>query len=285
MERIEQMYWHPKGVIIALPTEASSSIAQSTGVNTCLDPLEQTRLRIIANDSILNKRYPTILDGRNYMSQVDYEWHTRLYAIAEEASETIKQACAIMGKRDIAVVLFGSVAKMLSRSLNHPDPSNVDIAVIDRFSGQEKNELFERIRPYRKHSEAEIGNNLGVHVHHTDQLKRGDYHQALHYISSSAKTLYDPVRIWQTTEREALTYRFLKDAYRTTCEQVRYIRRRLGIDRSNHPELFMEIWNSIVSQIEINSVQDVFLRAAIENPQVLRKGRDRFTLPQISLVA
>lgn len=209
MERLqdhyEQMLWlHERGLVVTLPPEATRRIASS---KNGLPETEAQRVRILSQDSILKKRYPAPEDGVVYMESVDLPWRKRLYQLAENVSDCIVQRAREIGKEDIAVILFGSVAKALSRAQSDPDPSNIDMAVIGDFTDPEKRELFNRIRPCRDQGKEIIGNNIGVHIQTVEKLRKNQYCTALEYIGSSARTLYDPKGIWDELEREALMYK------------------------------------------------------------------------------
>ena|SRR3989344_9266915 len=204
-ERAEQMFWvHSRGVIITLPPAATASISNACANGEGLNRGEQRRLHIITNDSILRKRYPSEEDGKKYMNSVDMKWRQSLYAKAILISEEVAAHARGIGKEDFAILLFGSVAKGLTRSQHDADPSNIDLAVIGEFTDQDREELLNRIRPIRDREEKEIGNNVGVFVQTPEKLRKTNYSTAIMYIGSSARTLYDPKGIWADLEKEAL---------------------------------------------------------------------------------
>lgn len=276
MERIEQMFWHQKGLVVALPVEATRSIVNANRDGETLPVTEGTRLQVISDDSVLNKRYPSIAEGAKYMDQVDTQWGEHLYGIAESMAERIKQETEVMGKRDIAIVLFGSVAKRLTKTSTHPDPSNVDMAVIDQFSDEEKTELFDRIRPYRKQWEPDIRNNVGVHIHHIDKLRANNYYLTVQYIGSSGRALYDPAEIWQTIEQEALVYTYLRSAYKAVCKTLRTYRREFSNDEIDQSTVFQELWETKIQPVRDMPISDIYLERVLEKPCLIKKGRDRF---------
>ena len=204
-ERAEQMFWvHTRGLIITLPPDATASIGRAHANGEELPQNEQLRLNAINNDCILKKRYPSAKDGKEYMNHVDLKWREVLYQKANLISSQIVEQAKEMGKEDFAVLIFGSVAKGLTRGQNHPDPSNIDLAVIGEFTEEEREELLNRIRPIRDNEEEKIGSNVGVFVQTPDKLRKSNYGASLMYIGSSARALYDPKGMWAGLEKEAL---------------------------------------------------------------------------------
>lgn len=203
-ERVQQTLWlGDRGLVVMLPPKATEKVAH--GVNNGGIPKEELqRLKIMASDTILKNRYPTAEEGSKYMDEVDIAWRERLFGIAQQTSAHIVTHAQDMGKKDFAVVLFGSVAKGLTKSPNHPDPSNIDMAVIGDFTAEERDELFDRIRPYRKEQEGKVGNKVGVHIQHTEIFGKNRYNEALNYIASGATALYDPEGVWERIELQAL---------------------------------------------------------------------------------
>jgi len=206
-ERAEQMYWvHTRGVIVALPPDATASIGKAHANGEELNHIVQRRLSIINNDGILKKRYPSAKDGVKYMNSVDMEWREILYGKANSICTQIVEQAKAIGKEDFAILLFGSVAKGLVRKQDHADPSNIDLAVIGQFTYEEREELLDRIRPIRIKAVEEIRNNVGVFVQTPDKLRHSDYGAAFMYIGSSARALYDPKGVWSSLQEEALSY-------------------------------------------------------------------------------
>lgn len=204
-ERAEQMFWvHTRGVIVTLPPDASASIGKAYANSEDLHHEDQRRLSAINNDGILKKRFPSAKDGEKYMNSVDMEWREVLYDKANLISTQIVEQAKAIGKEDFAILLFGSVAKGLTREKKHDDPSNIDLAVIGEFTDKEREGLLNRIRTIRGREEKEIGNNVGVFVQTPVKLRKSNYGTALMYIGSSARALYDPRGIWSTLEEEAL---------------------------------------------------------------------------------
>lgn len=180
---------------------------------------EKIRLRQIINCGILAKRYPTAADGKRFMEEVDYAWRAQLENMAEELTcGIVLKWHQINQKKDIAVVLFGSVAKGLVRKPDHPDPSNIDLAVIGNFSPEERADLFDAIRPMRRDVQKRIiskcpkvetcdtnPGNAGIFIQDADKLSKDHYEPALRYIASNAYALYDPGGIWKQIEKEAIS--------------------------------------------------------------------------------
>jgi hypothetical protein len=96
---------------------------------------EKTRLRMIKNCKILEKRHPVPEDGKKYMESVDYSQREVLFGYAQELAETIIASWeGIEPQKPIAVLLYGSVAKGLVKGIESLDPSNIDMAVIGDIS-------------------------------------------------------------------------------------------------------------------------------------------------------
>jgi len=181
---------------------------------------ERTRLKLLQTDPILKQRYPTRQEGLEFMDRVDYGRQYELIGLAYELTGAILDAWAEMTPgqdRDVAVILFGSVAKGLVKKPDDPDPSNIDLAVIGDFKDGERDILLNAIRPKRDeigrkiresvpHIESPESNpgNAGVFVQHTDKLEASAYGQARMYISSNAIAIHDPAGIWRGLETEAL---------------------------------------------------------------------------------
>lgn len=205
-ERAEQMFWvHTRGVVVALPPDVTASIGKAHANGEEIYPNDQRTLSIINNDGILKKRYPSAKEGEKYMNSVDMGWREALYDKAISISEQIAEEAKAMGKEDVAILLFGSVAKGLVRKKDHADPSNIDLAVIGEFTKEEREKLMNRIRPIRHKEQENIGNNVGVFIQTPDKLRNSDYGAALMYMGSSARALYDPKGIWSNLREEALS--------------------------------------------------------------------------------
>lgn len=205
-ERAEQMFWvHTRGIIVSLPPDATESIGKAHANGEEMHPNDQRRLNVINNDGILKKRYPSTKDGEEYMNSIDMEWREVLYSKADSISTQIVEEAKKMGKEDIAILLFGSVAKGLVRKQDHADPSNIDLTIIGQFTDKEREELLNRIRPIRDKEREEIRNNVGVFIQTPDKLRNSNYGAVFMYIGSSARALYDPKSIWSNLQEEALS--------------------------------------------------------------------------------
>lgn len=213
------------GLCITAPeqTARNMEIARTTNDKKVVKGLiiwsddEKTRLKLLKNNTIFKKRYPSVVEGRSFMLNVDYEKQKELYAYAEDLSSFIVESWdEINDQTPIATVLFGSVACGLVKKITHPDPSNIDLAVIGNITEDERVMLFEAIRGKRKEIQQKIiqsygrsmGNagegNAGVFIQHTEKLRNNNYQCAKEYIASNATTLHDPALIWHTLEQEAL---------------------------------------------------------------------------------
>lgn len=185
---------------------------------------EKTRLQQVINCGILAKRYPNSQEGARFMNEIDYKWRDMLEIMAQElTNEIVFKWHKINATKDIAVVLFGSVAKGLVKRPDHPDPSNIDLSVIGNINIYERERLFDAIRPRRKEiqrritancSAIETGKpnpgNAGVSIQNIEKLKKDCYEPARRYVASNAYALYDPSGIWKEIETEALKWALVK---------------------------------------------------------------------------
>ncbi|MDP2637616.1 MAG: nucleotidyltransferase domain-containing protein [Candidatus Levybacteria bacterium] len=232
----EQLITLPKRGIRIIPpqeTQANMKLANE-GQKVTWSWEEKTRLKQLINCSILEKRYPTREDGARFMrDEVDYDRREELLCMAHELTNHIISSWKrINPNTEIAVILFGSVAKGLVKKADHPDPSNIDLAVIGDISDEERTELYDRIRPKRKdvqrriiannpHISPEIKQkaienqyvdrnenfgNAGVFIQTPEKVKKNNYSVGITYIKSNAQTLYDPSGIWQEIEKETLGF-------------------------------------------------------------------------------
>lgn len=182
--------------------------------------LEGERLAVIAEDPITKKRYPRYESGARCMDNVDYKRRQDLLRHAISLSDHIRTKWQeINPHKPIAVVLFGSVARGLTRGAHHPDPSNIDLSVIGDFTNEETDNLYNAIREKRNviqksilekcqaiYSQEDNPGNAGVHIQTIEKVKNSVYGDALRIIGSSGYALYDPEQIWHNIETEALTF-------------------------------------------------------------------------------
>ena len=214
MERNEQMYWvHTRGLVITLPPAVTRDISGSISRGENVNPLQFHRLSLIDNDPILKKRLPQSSDGCKYMDRVDLEWRGQLLKEAKDISLMIRTSVLEVtgfADEDFAIILFGSIAKGLCKSKTDEDPSNIDLSVIGNFSEEQKQAIFDSIRPTRDKGRERIGNNIGVFIQTPEKLVNNAYSSVLQFISSCAQPLYDPGGIWHRLEQEALEYSFQK---------------------------------------------------------------------------
>ncbi len=199
---------------------------------------EKVRLAIMKNCAILAKRYPTKEAGRAYMLDVDYDRREQLLTQAGKlTTHIVEKWREIDPTQEVAVLLFGSVAKGLVKRPDHPDPSNIDLAVIGNISDEQRDQLLTSIRPERDRLRDEIlagvpvldssernPGNAGVMVQHVSKLTNGSYYGARNYIASGAIPLHDPTGIWRGIEREALAF-----SVENATDPRGHKRRRLGI--------------------------------------------------------
>lgn len=179
---------------------------------------EKARLRLIIHCPILKNRYPTSTEGKELMENVDYKRRLFLLNLAIGlVPEIIFAWKSISSREEVAIVLFGSVAKGLVKKVENLDPSNIDLAVMGNISQKEREELLDQIRPARKrvqeliltdvpfiNSSEKNPGNVGVIVQNTEVLTRNYFQPTKNYIASCAFPLYDPTGIWQGLEQQAL---------------------------------------------------------------------------------
>lgn len=274
-ERIEQIMWLPdRGLTVTLPPD---SVRHFSPDKTRTSVLETTRYKLISHDHILKTRHPTPDAGEQYMASTDLSWRETLYFLATDVANFIVAQAREMGliknlrdaqtrneDNDIAVLMFGSVAKRLSRTQEHQDPSNIDLAIIMPTSEGQKEEMFDRIRAKRAEVTAEIGNNVGVHIQSANTIRQEDYSPATEYIKSSTRALYDQSRIWQTIEAEALLNAYLKQSYKESRDKLRIIRTTYTKDPNILQNIIDEHWLKI-SQ---------YLQEELKNPLVDQAFRE-----------
>ncbi len=179
---------------------------------------EKARIWLMKKCGTLAKRYPTTKEGNEFMKNVDYGRREELFNTAKGlTSEIISSWKSINNEKEIAVILFGSVAKGLVKRTEHPDPSNIDIAVIGDISREEREKLLDEIRPHRHriqewilervpfiNSHERNPGNVGVIIQNIEKLKKDNFEPAKNYIASGAVSLYDSEGIWQNLELQAL---------------------------------------------------------------------------------
>lgn len=181
---------------------------------------EKARLKIMTNCGTLKRRYPQKEDGETFMKDIDYQRRDELLDRACDLTvEVVSSWEKLKPETPIAVILFGSVAKGLVKREDHPDPSNIDIAVIGEITKEERNSLLDAIRPKRIEIQNEIlakvpsidsaernPGNAGVIVQDMEKLTKENYSQTKNYIASGAVALYDPSGLWQKLEIDALKH-------------------------------------------------------------------------------
>lgn len=197
---------------------------------------EKARLALIKNDTIMRKRFPNPNDGQALMEDVCYQRREELLSLAVDLSNRIVEEWDTMTpNKNIAIILFGSVARGLVRRSDHYDPSNLDMSVIGDFTEEERTELLDAIRPARKETGQKIletcgeanviregSGNAGVYVQHVDKLINNKFATAKEYISSNAMVLHDPVGIWSAIEGAALDHEVEIMAQKAEKAALRY---------------------------------------------------------------
>lgn len=210
-----------RGLRIIPPAETQANMLRVRGGEVVTwSEEEKIRLKMLINCPILAKRHPDATHGNEYMKSVDLERRNYLFGLANELSEGIvNEWHKINPNRDIAVLLYGSVAKGLTRRADHPDPSNIDLAVMGNIEPNEKEKLFDEIRCKRAevqkkilsscptiNSQEQNPGNAGVIIQDLKVVSKGNYSSIRAYITSCAIPLHDPARIWVAMEMEALKY-------------------------------------------------------------------------------
>lgn len=211
-----------RGLRIIPPSETQENMRLvRSGQRVSWTPEEKTRLQQLIKCTILEKRYPTREDGQKFMAQdVDYERREVLLSMALELTSCIVNSWqAINPQKDIAIILFGSIAKGLVKRPSHPNPSNVDLAVIGDFTPEERDKLFDGIRCKRGEIQQKIidGNpnidpaetnpgNAGVFIQTPAKLTGNNFSATRVYVRSNAQALHDPAGIWKNIEKKALAH-------------------------------------------------------------------------------
>ncbi len=186
-----------------------------------LNEKEKAKLWLNLYSGILKKRCRSGEYDDSFRENIDFERRRELLNMARELTDCIvNQWKKISPNKEIAVLIFGSIPRGLVKSTTHPDPSNIDLAVIGVINDDEKNRLFDAIRPKRTatqeiilqgcrnvNSEIDLhrSGNAGVIIQNTDKLLASNYAQTIEYIKANATPLYDPLDIWGRIEDQALT--------------------------------------------------------------------------------
>lgn len=216
----QQMFWvHTRGLIITLPPQISHEISQAVNEEHPIPEMASEFLGVITRDSILKKRYPKPTDGENFMKSVDYNRRDELLALAQGLCKQIVETWNnINPNKDIAVLLYGSVARGLVKDTYNPNPSDIDLTVIGNFTEYERNKLMYSIHPMRNTVRRQIIESCpnvigefaediryaGTLVQNREKLTKERYSAAIHYLGSCITPLYDPSGIWVEIERRAL---------------------------------------------------------------------------------
>lgn len=213
----------PQRGLKIIPPEETQKKMQMAKQGIKVEPYseeEKYRLKKMINCRILKRRYPTKEDGQAFMKDVDLEWRDQLLDMAYELTETIVQSWRkINTNSDIAVLLYGSVAKGLTKKPTHEDPSNIDMAVIGNIGDCERLDLYDAIRPKRQEIQQRIlakcpvvnsdeinPGNAGVTIQDLSRIRNNYYYGVRSYIAAGAKTLYDESGIWRNIEMEAIAF-------------------------------------------------------------------------------
>lgn len=231
--KVEQLITLPRrGLKIVPPAETAENMRRAkAGEVVLFSDEEKKRIALLRQCAILKRRYPTPEEGKRFMQEVDYEWGEKLREMAQELSNTIVTEWKVINsEQDIAVILFGSIPKGLVKRPNHPDPSNIDIAVVGCIRKPERAQLYDAIRPKRLEIQKRIlarcpvinssepnPGNAGVTIQPMERVLKDNYSQVVSYIRSGAEPLYDGSGIWNSLETYALQTYKLK---RTTEARV-----------------------------------------------------------------
>lgn len=218
----QQMFWvHTRGLVITLAPHVSEKISKAVSNGQPIPEDASNVLGIITRDSILKKRYPNPPNGEELMESVDYSRRGELLNLAREfCNDIVDTWKGINPDKEIAVLLYGSVARGLVKNPNYPQPSDIDLTVIADFSEEERVQLRERIHPMRDAIREQVvkscPNILGVPpediryagmmVQNTKKLTKNAFSDAIHYIGSCITPLYDPSRLWVNIESQALQF-------------------------------------------------------------------------------
>lgn len=219
-ERAEQMFWvHTRGLIETLSPDATANISQAINRGEEIPKKESTRLQIMINDPILTKRHPLPKNGEIFMSQVDYSRRDSLLPLAQELSSHIVGLWqTINPSKEIAVLLYGSIARGLVKKADNPSPSDIDLTVIGDFTEKERVELRNRAQEKREEIKSRILEDCtnvtddawadiryaGTLVQNIEKLTKNNFSDAIQYVASGTQALYDPSGIWAKIENEAI---------------------------------------------------------------------------------
>lgn len=208
-----------RGLRILAPCETQENMNRAKlGEIVSFSENERKRLNLLTRCRILKKRYPSPESGAEFMREIDHERRRMLFGMAQEMSDAIVlQWHRINPNLDIAVIIYGSVAKGLVKRADHPDPSNIDLAVTGDIQREQQDMLYDAIRPKRKELQRRIlgtcpelnssennPGNIGVIIQRIDMLSSENYSQTRSYITAGAKPMYDKSGIWKTLEDLAL---------------------------------------------------------------------------------
>ncbi len=246
------IYIPARGVRVELPPQVlAQSKMHEHNIHRCSQTCErpaivplswESKYWIIAiqNDRTLRRRYPQEEIGQRFMTQVDHDWRETLYDRALDLTGSIQNAAREIGVQRFAVVLYGSVARNLVKRPGHPDPSNIDIAVVGSISCQEKDEMYRLIRNDREEvttrikdeeknaiearteglaldrvTKAKLGRidreidpigRAGVIIRSVPAVKESDYDLVLWYMAGCGQPLYDHDGLWAQLEHEAMPH-------------------------------------------------------------------------------
>ncbi len=238
------LYLPERGVLVELPSTCAQGVAvcPKTG-NVTVDPMDRAHLKAIMDDAILAKRYPSTEHGEKFMDRVSPQWRNRLLEKAGVVTEAIIKACFLVDKKQVVILLYGSLAKNLAKKRTDEDPSNIDIAVIGGFDWSEKMQVLGLIRPVRELVTAQVKNceqcrdgtsgcpcqswpsykyqsqneinipnenlpidRVNVIIQTPEIVRQQGYGVARNYVASCAKVLYDPEDLWKKIENETIAY-------------------------------------------------------------------------------
>lgn len=222
-EQAEQLFWaHDRGLLVTLTPETTQIIGHEIINGNPIPETESLKLGQINGDAILKKRHPNQSSGEALMESVDYQRRYELIQLAMELTSHIVETWSTMNPhKDIAVLLYGSVAKSLVKKSDHESPSDIDLTVIGDLTDSERLGLRNAIQAKRENIRERILTKCtnvqeeawddiryaGTMVQHTSKLTKNRYSDALAYIGSCTRPLHDPSGIWQRIEQGALAVR------------------------------------------------------------------------------